>query len=279
MYGAATSVAAPPQFQDVGPHSGTGAGGWHAQSVWHPSAQFMHGGAGIPGCRASLAVGPYPEWGAAPVASSSSAHPSSTSPANAPSNMEVQNSSVSESRGSLVQQAAASTSGGEAHPQSPPPGGGGLQGAAGGESKHSISQASPNFASHSSGSPTATPTPGYLQHGQPHAAGELFSKYPVGYSPNTNGLNPELGPSASPDKHGMGVHPDSMGGHQSYGHDMDEAQSPSSPLLHLSPPPSNRPQPARSPFEWMKKPSYQSQPDKSGTIFFLSFHIYYFLMS
>jgi hypothetical protein len=33
----------------------------------------------------------------------------------------------------------------------------------------------------------------------------------------------------------------------------------------LSPPSaSSRPQPARSPYEWMKKPSYQSQPDKSG---------------
>lgn len=46
-------------------------------------------------------------------------------------------------------------------------------------------------------------------------------------------------------------------------YDMDEAQSPSDRLC-LSPPLSNRPQPARSPFEWMKKPSYQSQPDKSG---------------
>merc|ERR550532_513730 len=29
-------------------------------------------------------------------------------------------------------------------------------------------------------------------------------------------------------------------------------------------PPSSRPQPARSPFEWMKKPSYQSQPEKNA---------------
>jgi hypothetical protein len=49
----------------------------------------------------------------------------------------------------------------------------------------------------------------------------------------------------------------------------------------LSPPSSSlRPQPARSPYEWMKKPSYQSQPDKSGksrslvkSIFLNSFQI------
>ena len=29
---------------------------------------------------------------------------------------------------------------------------------------------------------------------------------------------------------------------------------------------SGRPQPARSPFEWMKKPSYQNQPEKNGMI-------------
>merc|ERR1719229_911354 len=29
----------------------------------------------------------------------------------------------------------------------------------------------------------------------------------------------------------------------------------------------SRPQPARSPYEWMKKPSYQSQPEKNGESF------------
>ena len=37
-----------------------------------------------------------------------------------------------------------------------------------------------------------------------------------------------------------------------------------SPLSPPSGSSSLRPQPARSPYEWMKKPSYQSQPDKSG---------------
>jgi hypothetical protein len=32
----------------------------------------------------------------------------------------------------------------------------------------------------------------------------------------------------------------------------------------LASPTSGRPQPARSPYEWMKKPSYQCQPEKSG---------------
>merc|ERR1719510_1297744 len=36
-----------------------------------------------------------------------------------------------------------------------------------------------------------------------------------------------------------------------------------SPVASLASP-TSRPQPARSPFEWMKKPSYQSQPEKSG---------------
>ena len=61
------------------------------------------------------------------------------------------------------------------------------------------------------------------------------------------------------------------GGGMGGGHyDMDEAQSPSDRLC-VSPPLSNRPQPARSPFEWMKKPSYQSQPDKSGKLFIVLF--------
>ena len=37
----------------------------------------------------------------------------------------------------------------------------------------------------------------------------------------------------------------------------------------LASPTSSRPQPARSPYEWMKKPSYQCQPEKSGKYHFL----------
>jgi hypothetical protein len=39
-----------------------------------------------------------------------------------------------------------------------------------------------------------------------------------------------------------------------------------SPVASLASPTSSsvRPQPARSPYEWMKKPSYQSQPEKTG---------------
>ncbi len=40
--------------------------------------------------------------------------------------------------------------------------------------------------------------------------------------------------------------------------------SPSTPLSGITTTTSSRPQPARSPYEWMKKPSYQSQPEKNG---------------
>ena len=43
--------------------------------------------------------------------------------------------------------------------------------------------------------------------------------------------------------------------------------APVSPTLMITASVTSRPQPARSPYEWMKKPSYQSQPEKNGESF------------
>ena len=55
-----------------------------------------------------------------------------------------------------------------------------------------------------------------------------------------------------------------------FGHDQVHAPM-ASPVSasSLASPTSSRPQPARSPYEWMKKPSYQCQPEKSGKYHFL----------
>lgn len=103
------------------------------------------------------------------------------------------------------------------------------------------SQTSPgNYAqSHSSGSPSGTPTPG----------GNAQYDYNFGgrQSPNSlaiSGQNIQES-SASP----------TLNNH------LNNEQM-ASPVSLASP--NSRPQPARSPYEWMKKPSYQSQPEKSG---------------
>ena len=43
--------------------------------------------------------------------------------------------------------------------------------------------------------------------------------------------------------------------------------APVSPTPMITTAVTSRPQPARSPYEWMKKPSYQSQPEKNGESF------------
>lgn len=43
--------------------------------------------------------------------------------------------------------------------------------------------------------------------------------------------------------------------------------APVSPTPMITASVTSRPQPARSPYEWMKKPSYQSQPEKNGESF------------
>lgn len=101
---------------------------------------------------------------------------------------------------------------------------------------------SPGFnGSNSSGSPRVTPTPGGVGSG---------------YS----GDFPDYGSYGNPQHHAT-----HRGDSPGYKDDDPESGMPPSPLSPLALGcPSSRPQPARSPYEWMKKPSYQSQPDKSG---------------
>ena len=111
-----------------------------------------------------------------------------------------------------------------------------------------------NYAqSHSSGSPSATPTPAGVssataQSYQPDMFNNKFTPNFGGHSPNGPMQNLE---SSSP-----------LNSHMGSG----ELNPMASPVSLASP--SSRPQPARSPYEWMKKPSYQSQPEKQGEFFF-----------
>ena len=136
---------------------------------------------------------------------------------------------------------------------------------------------SPSFAnSQSSGSPTGTPTPTY--NGGDQQSEMVFSK--VFDSPSyVNKLDQQLSSSNSPSHFGL---PPSItvtpGGNGSGGlMAAAAAAAAGGDALALSPPTagslspssnpiqtSGRPQPARSPYEWMKKPSYQSQPEKNG---------------
>ena len=111
-----------------------------------------------------------------------------------------------------------------------------------------------NYAqSHSSGSPSATPTPAGVssataQSYQPDMFNNKFTPNFGGHSPNGPMQNLE---SSSP-----------LNSHMGSG----ELNPMASPVSLASP--SSRPQPARSPYEWMKKPSYQSQPEKQGEFIF-----------
>ena len=108
--------------------------------------------------------------------------------------------------------------------------------------------------SHSSGSPSGTPTPQNYHGGSTelypnkfNTSGGGFSTIPGQPHSPSNAINSHQFDSSSPLNH--------MG---------NEAINPMvSPVASLASP-SSRPQPARSPYEWMKKPSYQSQPEKSG---------------
>ena len=105
--------------------------------------------------------------------------------------------------------------------------------------------------SHSSGSPSATPTP--QNYGSNPEMFQAQSKFSSGFgnpnspTPNNNALNSSQFDSSSPLNHMPN----------------NEVNPMVSPVASLASP-SSRPQPARSPYEWMKKPSYQSQPEKSG---------------
>lgn len=127
--------------------------------------------------------------------------------------------------------------------------------------------------SHSSGSPSGTPTPQNYGSNPEMFTSPKFNSSGFGqpnnppHSPN-NAINSSQFDSSSPLNH--------MGN--------SEAVNPMvSPVASLASP-SSRPQPARSPYEWMKKPSYQSQPEKSGEFpseskFFFNILFHYYWVS
>ena len=99
--------------------------------------------------------------------------------------------------------------------------------------------------SHSSGSPSATPTPAApAQSYQP----EMFNKFNSNFGGHSPNLQHNM-ESSSPINNQMGGSSGEL--------------ITASPVASLASP-TSRPQPARSPYEWMKKPSYQSQPEKQG---------------
>jgi hypothetical protein len=110
-------------------------------------------------------------------------------------------------------------------------------------------------------SPTHTPTPANASYHQQHHQQQLQQQqqsYLHQGSPPSYKTSDDL--PVSP-----------VGGHFSLcGLDPSSAASGLSPgggpisPIPLSTVGSSRPQPARSPYEWMKKPSYQSQPEKNG---------------
>ena len=309
MYtGSSALTTSPTQFQDaipsshqpstMGPTNGSSGTSWHAQSVWHTSPQFnalqnnVHPTDGR--TAASLAEA-YGSWTGPTSTHSLAAAASSlnnlTSSNAEDSSSEVQNSSVSDSGGGqgIIQSAAATTS------DRSPPTPSGCDSAPSQHrnlNSHPPPQDSPggNYTtnaahSHSSGSPSATPTPclfssqhqGNLSQQHRHEQDQqndsgVFSKYSFQHSPGfmtkaemtsppgkphvvSSAAGDYIGGSSEPDMHGSSAFISSHAG-----------LSPSS----MSPP-SSRPQPARSPFEWMKKPSYQSQPEKNGKLV----HVYF----
>ena len=301
MYtGSSALASSPTQFQDgissshhppaMGTSNGGGGTSWHAQSVWHTSPQFnslqsnSHPNDGR--TAASLAEA-YGSW-AGPTSTPSLATATSsinniTNSTPEDSSSEVQNSSVSDSGGgqSIVQSAAATTS--DHSPPTP-------SGCDSGPSNRNISshpppQGSPGLGytanaahSHSSGSPSATPTPGLFpsqHHGghnqqdpQNDSSGGVFTKYPFQHSPVGFMTKSEMtSPPGKPHLVSSGVADYLAGGSDQ---EMHGGSAYISSHAGLSPssmsPPSSRPQPARSPFEWMKKPSYQSQPEKNGKL-------------
>ena len=299
MYTGSSALAtSPSQFQDgipsshqpsgMGPTNGGNSTSWHANSVWHSSPQFNSLQTNDGRATSSLAdaYGPWTGPTSTPSLLTTSSSVNNVNSNAEDSSSEVQNSSVSDSGGGqgIVQSTAASTS-----DQSPPT----PSGCDSAPSQHRTLSSHPppqdspgaNYAphSHSSGSPSATPTPGLFSsqqqgnHAQQHRHEQdqqndsgVFSKYSFQHSPGfmtksemtsppgkphvvSSAVGDYLGGSSDPDMHGTSGFISSHAG-----------LSPSS----LSPP-SSRPQPARSPYEWMKKPSYQSQPEKNGKFIFL----------
>jgi hypothetical protein len=113
--------------------------------------------------------------------------------------------------------------------------------------------------SHSSGSPSATPTPSaqafHLQQFNANSASS-FQPQPQQPQHSPNNVQNQL---TNQQCSSLELSP--INNHLDHGHPL------ASPAASSLASPTSRPQPARSPYEWMKKPSYQSQPEKSGKSF------------
>ena len=116
--------------------------------------------------------------------------------------------------------------------------------------------------SHSSDSPSGTPTPGAV----PNVAGNFEFQRGKNFNANFGGQAGQHSPSGGiSNQCSNGV----MEPHSPISNNLGGEGNLASPGSLASP--NSRPQPARSPYEWMKKPSYQSQPEKSGKLFFMYF--------
>ena len=303
MYtGSSTLTTSPTQFQEgipsshqpsgMGPSNGSGSTAWHAQSVWHTSPQFnlqnnVHPADGRAATSLADAYGPWSGSTSTPALLTATSSLNNITNSNAEdSSSEVQNSSVSDSGGGqgIVQSAAATTSD---HSPPTPSGCDSAPSQNRNMSSHRPPQDSPgaNYTtnaahSHSSGSPSATPTSGIFggqnqgnqvqqhRHEQdPQNDTGVFSKYSFQHSPGFMTKSEMTSPPGKPHLVSSGVG-DYLGGSSET--DLHGTSAFISSHAGLSPssmsPPSSRPQPARSPFEWMKKPSYQSQPEKNGKL-------------
>ena len=141
---------------------------------------------------------------------------------------------------------AAAVSAGTRSPNTPP------RGSSEGPALRGPSPGYPS-GSHSSGSPNGTPTPvGNIYPGDFSDYYHIQHQQQQHHHHHLQQQQQQHQLRGSPHDHDDDDDDDDCRG--------DDTISPSP----LSPHSSSRPQPARSPFEWMKKPSYQSQPDKSG---------------
>ena len=141
------------------------------------------------------------------------------------------------------------------------------------------SSGSPGFTrnSQSSDSPSGTPTPSQLGNfsGGGQMGSEMFSKaFQIHAGPGS----PVYGSKHDPMANAVAVVTSSPSSHFSIPTCLTvtpqdcqalspDSISPSTPTATVGL--TSRPQPARSPYEWMKKPSYQSQPEKNGKYLYI----------
>ena len=119
--------------------------------------------------------------------------------------------------------------------------------------------------SHSSGSPSGTPTPG----AQSSYADMQFNKFNINANTAASNFGGQPQPQQQQPQHSPNaINPAQCGSVLDSSSPLNSShleQHPmASPVASSLASPTSRPQPARSPYEWMKKPSYQCQPEKSG---------------